>query len=210
MVTAVDDASPLTGRAETEAKLEAMAIRLVARDGVLAGLNLREVADEAGVNRALVYRYFGSRRDLLRRAYHRVAERARPTHDAHREMPLRQRVRADASSLVRRPAWARMVFLLALDGDGEFRAMELSDATLGALRQDRYDGVLPADTDVEALHVFWFAALSGYAVLRDQLARDLAVDASSLDERVLDVIGRVVDALTAEPPTTGSPSTGGR
>ena len=38
----------------------------IERDGVLAGLNLQEVADEAGVNRGLVYRYFGSRRELLR------------------------------------------------------------------------------------------------------------------------------------------------
>src|SRR5690606_36581152 len=55
-------------RAATEAALEQAALRLLERNGVLAGLNLREVADEAGVNRGLVYHYFGSRRDLLRAA----------------------------------------------------------------------------------------------------------------------------------------------
>ncbi|MFD4985036.1 hypothetical protein [Streptomyces sp. NPDC058374] len=37
-------------REETEADLLAAARLLLARDGVLAGLNLREVAAEAGVN----------------------------------------------------------------------------------------------------------------------------------------------------------------
>jgi len=45
------------------------------RDGVLAGLNLREVAAEAGINRGLGHHYFGSRRDLLRADTLRVFER---------------------------------------------------------------------------------------------------------------------------------------
>ncbi|MBP9053131.1 MAG: TetR family transcriptional regulator, partial [Ilumatobacteraceae bacterium] len=44
-------------RDATERDLEDAALRLVDRDGVLAGLNLREVADAAGVNRGLVYHY---------------------------------------------------------------------------------------------------------------------------------------------------------
>src|SRR5215475_1197825 len=41
-------------RAATEAALQKAALSLVERNGVLAGLNLREVAEEAGVNRGLV------------------------------------------------------------------------------------------------------------------------------------------------------------
>jgi AcrR family transcriptional regulator len=51
----------------TAQTLERAARELLERDGVLGGLNLREVADHAGVNRGLVYHCFGSRRDLLRR-----------------------------------------------------------------------------------------------------------------------------------------------
>jgi len=36
--------------------------------GPLAGINLQEVADEAGVNRSLVYQYFGTREQLVRTA----------------------------------------------------------------------------------------------------------------------------------------------
>src|SRR5262245_36628667 len=55
-------------RAATEQALQKAALALLERNGVLAGLNLREVAEEAGVNRGLVYHYFGSRRALLRAA----------------------------------------------------------------------------------------------------------------------------------------------
>ena len=48
--------------------MQRAALLLLERNGVLAGLNLRQVAEEAGVNRGLVYHYFGSRRDLLRAA----------------------------------------------------------------------------------------------------------------------------------------------
>ena len=184
------------GRADTEARLEDAALRLVARDGVLAGLNLYEVAEAAGVNRGLLYRYYGSRQELLRRAYKRLIDRVQPRRERHSELPLRERFQRDARALITHPRWAHMVCLLALDGDADFRAMEMSDAAIDALRRDRDAGVLPRDTDIEATHAFWFAALAGYAVLRQQLARDLAVKESDLDNRVLAVIDRLVRNTT--------------
>ena len=79
-------------RPATEAALQRAALDLLGRNGVLAGLNLREVADEAGVNRGLVYHYFGSRRDLLR-ARAAVGRRAAP-----------RRLHAGRSACPRRPA----------------------------------------------------------------------------------------------------------
>ena len=61
-------------RAETEQRLIDVAIDLIRQNGVLAGLNLREVADGAGVNRGNIYHYFGSRRELLRAAIARRFE----------------------------------------------------------------------------------------------------------------------------------------
>lgn len=188
-----------TGRTATEKKLEAAALRLLQRDGVLSGLNLQEVADEAGINRALVYRYFGSRRELLRKAYYRSAERTRPDFETHMNRPFRERYRWMAHGLIEgQSAWARIVSLLALDGDEEFEAMEYADATIGALRRDRDNGVLPGDTDVEATHAFWFCATAGYATLRKQVARELDIPQAELDERVINVIARLVDLMSSE------------
>ena len=61
-------------RAETERRLIDVALDLILHNGVLAGLNLREVADGAGVNRGNIYHYFGSRRELLRAAIARRFE----------------------------------------------------------------------------------------------------------------------------------------
>ena len=58
-------------RADTEQKLIDVALELIRNKGVLAGLNLREVADGAGVNRGNIYHYFGSRQELLRSAINR-------------------------------------------------------------------------------------------------------------------------------------------
>ena len=57
-----------TNRRDTERRLIDAALDLIRSNGVLAGLNLREVAEAAGVNRGNIYHYFGSRRDLLRAA----------------------------------------------------------------------------------------------------------------------------------------------
>ena len=55
-------------RSETEKRLVEVALAMMERDGVLGGLNLRKVAEAAGVNRGNIYHYFGTRRELLRAA----------------------------------------------------------------------------------------------------------------------------------------------
>jgi pimeloyl-ACP methyl ester carboxylesterase len=56
------------GREATEALLRDAALRLLDREGVLAGISLQDVADEAGLSRGLIDHYFGSRQALLRSA----------------------------------------------------------------------------------------------------------------------------------------------
>lgn len=51
--------------------LERAAVTLIDEQGILAGLNLRKVAERAGVHRGLVYHHFGSRRELLLSALRR-------------------------------------------------------------------------------------------------------------------------------------------
>src|SRR5690349_14226589 len=106
-------------RAWTEASLMQAALSLLKRDGVLAGLSLKDVADEAGVNRGLIHHYFGSRQTLLRSALDSevktLADRVGMegyVNPARRGARL-FRAQADEMNL------ARMVMLLALDGDEE-------------------------------------------------------------------------------------------
>ena len=70
-------------RAETEQRLIEVALELIREKGILSGLNLREVAEGAGVNRGNIYHYFGSRRELLRAAINRgfktIVDRIKPS-----------------------------------------------------------------------------------------------------------------------------------
>src|ERR1700757_4236451 len=56
---------------ETRGALMDAALELLGERGVLSGLNLREVADSAGVTPANIYHWFGSRQGLLRAALQR-------------------------------------------------------------------------------------------------------------------------------------------
>src|SRR5690606_37889256 len=101
-------------RAATEAVLEKAALELLDERGILAGLNLREVADRAGVNRGLVYHYFGGGRDLLRAALRSdVAARLREMGPG-RGRSFTARARAQMRAMIKQSAWVRVVVILML------------------------------------------------------------------------------------------------
>jgi len=64
-----------SGREEVREALLNAAQKLIAARGP-ARVTLREIADEAGVNFGLVYQYLGTRDELLREVYQRVAQRS--------------------------------------------------------------------------------------------------------------------------------------
>ena len=169
-------------RYATEDRLTLAALRLIQRNGVLAGLNLREVADEARVNRGLIYHYFGSRRDLVRTAINRIVAGERAVAEA-RALPFRARRRRMFDVLAKAPGFARLTALLALDGDDTFRAFPQLEASLDELGRDVHEGRLPADTDVAALHAVTSATMRGYAIFREAFARELGMPVDELDER---------------------------
>lgn len=85
---------PRGTREGTENELIDAVLRLLQRDGVLAGVTLREVAKEAGVNHGQIYHYFGTRRGLLRAAIARMLEENRPVPEEHWDRPFADRRRA--------------------------------------------------------------------------------------------------------------------
>jgi AcrR family transcriptional regulator len=179
-------------RAATEAALERAALRLLERNGVLAGLNLREVADEAGVNRGLVYHYFGSRRDLLRAALGSdVRERVR---DLKLGLPLRFRERYTrfVETMLRHRRAVVLSALLVLDGDKGVRMDPDQDGRRARFRHDVETGDLPPDLDTEALFVAISSLVYGYDIFRSRLAEELGVDIAELDERFVAIAERLI------------------
>lgn len=177
--------------ASTEDRLEAAALRLLARDGVLAGLNLREVADEAKVGRGLVYHYFGTRRSLLRAALERRATRRRSTVTQREQMSPRSRLEEFFASVVQDGTDVRLLALLVLDSDEGLTALPFAGQTRAAVERDVEAGLLAQDLDIDAIQAGFLAAVYGWAVFRKSFAGSLGRDPQSLDADVLEMIHRM-------------------
>jgi AcrR family transcriptional regulator len=185
-------------RPATEAALQTAALDLLERNGVLAGLNLREVADEAGVNRGLVYHYFGTRRDLLRSALRRDVEQRLADFAPGLGLPAATRYeRLLRTSLGHRQAII-LALLLVLDGDSAVRTVPDPEAVRDRLDRDIDEGALPEDADVIGVHAAVASLVYGYAALRDHLADELSVDPGDLDEKVASTLSRMVGGLAPD------------
>ena len=188
-------------RAETERRLIDAALGLIWRNGVLAGLNLREVADGAGVNRGNIYHYFGSRRELLRAAIARRFEAVVESLLADRRGAsfVDRRLRSFQSTDKSQDSHLRA--LLVIDGDETVDPMPRYEAALSALRQDVIDGEIDRAHDLEALQVALSALLRGYRIFRESFARRIDTDVDDLDERVAATVRTWLEAI-AEPPAS--------
>lgn len=184
-------------REATAQALERAALTLIERNGVLAGLNLREVADVAGVNRGLVYHYFGTRHDLLRSALRRNVRQQFGTIRAVDE-PSRfgDRWRHAMSGISRYASKVRLLTLLLLDGDTKLDVVPDLDRTQQLLAQDRAVGLIPEDADPIALHTVILAQSYGYALLRAHLAAEFRIGVRELDRRVAELVERLGNGLT--------------
>jgi AcrR family transcriptional regulator len=191
--------SPTQGRPPdrqaTEASLQRAALTLLERNGVLAGLNLREVAEEAGANRGLVYHYFGSRRDLLRAALRSDVRERISDFQAGRAMAAPARYARFFRTMLGHRQAAVLATLLIIDGDKAVRMVPDPAGTRARIERDVDDGHLPPGTDADGLHAALASMIYGYMVLRDRLADELEVDADKLDGQVADTIERLLRGL---------------
>lgn len=181
-------------RVATEAALEASALRLLARDGVLSGLNLREVAAEAGVNRGLVYHYFGSRQDLLRAALRSDARRRFAEVAESASLPFRERFARFLATMVRHRRAVNLVTLLVQDGDKSLRTMPMREGTLHVLGRDVEEGHLD-DVDLEAVHIATVSLAYGYVLYRERFAAELGIGVTELDRRFAAIADRMFSGL---------------
>jgi AcrR family transcriptional regulator len=153
--------------------LEQAAIAIIDEQGILAGLNLRKVAERAGVHRGLVYHHFGSRRELLLSALRRrLPAEGDPTSPGG----IAGDLLFAAGIQDGRPV--RLMALLALDGDDSYEP-------LGRF-SPRFR---PTSRDVAG------ACLAlGHCIYRESFAADLGIALDAWDRRVFAAWGHVLPA----------------
>lgn len=143
--------------------LEQAAVDLIEENGILAGLNLRKVAERAGVHRGLVYHHFGSRRELLLAALRsRLAGGGDPTSNGGVPGDLLFAVGA------RDDEPARLMALLALDGDDSYEPF----------------GRISPRFRPTSRHMAGVSLALGHTVYRKSFASELGIELASWDRRV--------------------------
>lgn len=168
---------------------------MLERNGVLAGLNLRQVADEAGVNRGLVYHYFGSRRDLLRAALRSDVTERMTDFAPGQGMAAPSRYERFFRTMLNHRQAAVLAALLILDGDRGVRMIPNPAGTRDRIQRDIDEGNLPPDVDGDGVHAAFASMIYGYMVLRDRFADELDVDVEHLDDQVASMIDRLMRGL---------------
>ena len=193
--------SPQRGRAETERRLIEVALKLIEENGILAGLNLRQVAEGAGVNRGNIYHYFGSRQELLRAA---ISQRFNALVNTYTKIKERKgfvarRIQAFRSNSLNGTSDSILRALLVLDGDDTVDPMPLYERQLSQLKQDVIDGDIDKDHDLAALQVALSAFVRGYKIFRLPFAKRTGLKPSELDDRVSEILSTWLKAM-AQPP----------
>lgn len=182
-------------RPQTEADLRAAARELLDSQGALAGLNLREVAARAGVNRGQIYQYYGSRQALLRAAISDILTTSAPNPAGHFDLPFAERRRRVFQWALGEPDLVKYEALLALDGDEELSIVPFFEQTLEAIEHDYAHGDLAPDVDGVAAHIMTAATYMGYCIFREVFARNVEIPISELDERVSRLYDRMLQGL---------------
>lgn len=187
------------GRATREALMEA-ALKLLERDGVLAGLNISEVAKEVGVTPANIYHYFKSRQGLLRAAINRqLQELTRESERDREELPWPERTRC-GFEFVRDNPELSLLALLALDNDDEYELAPFLDSVRRVLDRDEKLGILVDDVDHQVMHMVFIALGYGYAIFARGAARQLEMSTEEFDRRAQDVFARMLTAFIRTEP----------
>lgn len=180
----------------TEHRIQDATLSILRRDGVFGALRLNDIAVEAGVNRALVYRHFRSRRGLLRRALNSEVERLYSKMRARqRDLPFVERRLQGFADLLAHPEIPKLITMLVLDGDEAVKVSPLAGSTMARLEQEVAVGDLPPETEVAGVHASGVATAFGYAILRGHLAAELGVPLAELDRQVFAVRRQALDAV---------------
>lgn len=200
-------------RAATEAAILDAAERLLVRDG-FTGLTIQSIAAEAGSDRKLVYRYFGSAEAVIEALGRRSerwlgAELPAPPADAGYAAMLRPIMRAYLAALRADPALQRLLAWELAEDSPMLRRLDQARSAAIAERLPALRGAaVPAEgVDAPAVNAVLLAALH-YLVLRSRTAGgfvglDLSGEAGWA--RVTAVLDRMIAAAYAPGDPASSP-----
>jgi AcrR family transcriptional regulator len=189
--------APPADASTREALLDA-ALDQLRTKGVLAGLNLREVADAVGVTPANIYYYFGSRQGLLRAALTREVQQLQVPMEETAGMSFVAR-RSRMFDAITTSGSLPLTALLALDGDPDYAPLPFIEATRTHYAEMVDAGTIPAELDIDATHLFAVAASIGVAIYAEAASRQLGVPAEELRRRTRAVFEQMLEGLVRPP-----------
>ena len=186
---------------------------LFARHGV-DGVSVREIAAAAGINHALVHRYFGTKDEMVAAIMlgeaRALGEMATPEADAEASMASM----AEAFRYMMAEGRTSLLLMLRAELDGMAPERLLDEAPLRPLRlladwlaQNRAPGAPPADPRVAAMVVG--AALFGLAAAQPMLAAGVGLEDEPPDEVLRQCLQTAV-ALVAGSVGAAPPDDAGR
>lgn len=184
-------------RAATEQLLIDAAVNLLRERGVLAGVNLREIADRADVHRALVYHYFGSRQELLRAAAKREIARPRDEVPGEAEMDTAEWLTTSLGASLRYDEAIRLIVTLVLDHDETARTLTTRRTMMGRLDLGGEAGEAPVD-DPAGLYAVYASMSYGFGLLSERFAGELGIERDELERRFLDIASTMFAAVTRD------------
>lgn len=173
---------PSPGEDTRNALMDA-AVEALTERGVLAGLNLREIADAVGVTPANIYHLFGSRQGLLRAALQRETNGLVEDIDEAKKLTFVNRRLHMFDAITANPRLA-LTALLAIDQDPEYRPLPFLDETRVDYEEGLAGGDIPEGIDIEAVHLLSLTVAIGMAVYGQSAARQIGVDVQELRRRM--------------------------
>jgi len=183
------------GRVTRAALMEA-ALAHIADRGVLAGLNMREVANDVGVTPANIYHHFGSRQELLRAALTHQIEKLTEPIDSAVTAPYAE-WRTAIFDLIQDNPPLRSTALLALDGDPSYEPLPLWELAVEHYERLIAEGDLPEGFDYFAAHVLTLSMSMGVAIYSDAVAHQAGIDREEVIERARTMFVKVVEGLSS-------------
>ncbi len=182
--------------AGTQKRILAAALKEFAAKGP-AGARVDEIARLAGVNKRMLYHYFGSKEDLYREVYRRKL--LEKTHAVTEQPPdLLESLPYWFEDMLRDPDWVRLLGWQALSEGSEGAVADEERGTLYAqslawVREAQTNGSVPSDLDPD-LFLLAALAMNIFPIAFPQITRDV-VGADLADPELRARFSRFLRAL---------------